>query len=158
MLAHPNRGSSRIHYFTHYSLYRQRRQRQTDRKTLSDRQKEALPTWKIHSGNTGLWRWKRENYFIYSEIHVIYLSHEHRPSLGLTSSRTADGKEDTRPKLHRAATVFLTVDFMSAHARRKKLRIVPGSPTSLPSCGLPGAGLTRPRNDRPPGGFSLFEE
>ena len=25
-----------------------------------------------------------------------------------------DGKEDTRPKLHRAAAVFLTVDFMSA--------------------------------------------
>ena len=33
-----------------------------------------------------------------------------------------DGKEDTRPKLHRAAAVFLTVDFMSA---RPGVRIVP---------------------------------
>ena len=31
-------------------------------------------------------------------------------------------KEDTRPKLHRAAAVFLTVDFMSA---RPGVRIVP---------------------------------
>ena len=33
-----------------------------------------------------------------------------------------DGKEDTRPKLHRAAAVFLTVDFVSA---RPGVRIVP---------------------------------
>ena len=33
-----------------------------------------------------------------------------------------DGKEDTRPKLHRAAAVFLTVDFMPA---RPGVRIAP---------------------------------
>ena len=40
-----------------------------------------------------------------------------RASLRLTSSRIAggtDGREDTRPELHRAAAVFLTVDFVSA--------------------------------------------
>ena len=30
-----------------------------------------------------------------------------------------DGREDTRPKLHRAAAVFLTVDFVSARPRVK---------------------------------------
>ena len=40
----------------------------------------------------------------------------------IIAHRRWDGKEDTRPKLHRAAAVFLTVDFVSA---RPAVRIVP---------------------------------
>ena len=65
-----------------------------------------------------------------------------------------DGKEDTRPKLHRAAALFLTVDFVSARPGVKLSR----SQTSLPSCGLPGAGLTLPRSDRPPRGSPIFDK